>query len=83
MSPPSQGGPARWFIFSGHKLLVRVENSMPDIPVLQDGPQDLGLEAVRLHFLGSLDGEACYSAEVPEGIGSAAGDALQRPAESV
>lgn len=63
-----QGGPARWFIFSGHKLLVRNEDDTPDIPVLQGGPQDLGLEAVRLHFLGSLDGEACYVAEVAEGI---------------
>ena len=64
--PEGQGGPARWFIFSGYKLLVRMKNGMLDIPVLQDGPRDLGLEGVRLHFLGSLDGEACYSAEVPE-----------------
>jgi len=70
---PGQGGPARWFIFSGHKLLVKADRGSPDIPVLRDGPQDLGLEAVRRHFLGSLDGEACYTAEVPEGIDSPAG----------
>ncbi|HME44004.1 MAG TPA: NAD(+) diphosphatase [Syntrophorhabdales bacterium] len=70
---PRQGGPARWFFFSGHKLLVSVENSKPDIPVLQDGPQDLGLETVRLHFLGSLDGQPCYAAEVAEGIDPPAG----------
>jgi NAD+ diphosphatase len=62
-----QGGPARWFIFSGHKLLVLAGNGTPDVPILQDGPQDLGLEVVRFHFLGSLDGEACYAAEVVEG----------------
>jgi NAD+ diphosphatase len=63
---PGQGRPARWFIFSGHKLLVREENGMLSIPALLNGPRDLGLEALRFHFLGSLDGEACYSAEVPE-----------------
>ncbi len=61
-----QGRSARWFIFSGHKLLVKLENGVPDIPVLQDGPRNLGLEAVRAQFLGTIDGEACYSADVPE-----------------
>jgi NAD+ diphosphatase len=66
---PSEGQcrSARWFIFSGHKLLVTVKNGEQDIPVLQDGPRSLGLEAVRSHFLGTLNGEACCSAEVPEG----------------
>ena len=41
--------------------------------MLQDGPRDLGLEAVRLHFLGSLDGEACYAAEVAEDTDPPAG----------
>jgi len=63
-----QGGPAWWFIFSGHKLLVKMESGLQGIPVLRDGPQEVGLEPLRYHFLGSLDGEACYSAEVPEGI---------------
>ncbi len=39
----------------------------PDVPVLDDGPRGLGLEAVRSQFLGTLDGQACYSADVPEG----------------
>ena len=66
---PSTGqtGPARWFIFDGHKLLVQVEREKADVPVLQRGPQDLGLQAVRLHFLGSLNGKPCYVAEVSEG----------------
>jgi NAD+ diphosphatase len=69
VSPPSDhGGPARWFIFNGHKLLVRMEGGLQSIPVLRDGPQDLGLKPLRYHFLGSLDGEACYSAEVAEGV---------------
>ena len=62
-----QTGPARWFIFDGHKLLVQGEREITDIPVLQRGPQDLGLQAVRSHYLGSLNGDACYVAEVPEG----------------
>jgi NAD+ diphosphatase len=69
---PSQGqdqaASSRWFIFSGHRLLVRVKNGAPEIPVLRDGLSSLGLEAVRSQFLGTLDGQACYSADVPEGI---------------
>jgi NAD+ diphosphatase len=65
--PEGEGRSARWFIFSGHKLLVKANDGIPDIPVLQDGPRSLGLEIVRSQFLGTLDGEACYSADVPEG----------------
>ena len=64
---PGQDGPARWFIFSGNKLLVRMKKGLPGIPVLKTGPEGIGLEPLRRQFLGSLDGEACYSAEVPEG----------------
>ena len=75
MPPQGQGytAPARWFIFSGQKLLVRAKDGASDIPELQDGPGSLGLEAVRLHFLGSLDGQPCYAAEVAEGIDPPAG----------
>ena len=41
--------------------------------MLQNGPQDLGLETMRFHFLGSLNGEACYAAEVAESAATPTG----------
>jgi NAD+ diphosphatase len=62
----NQTDPAWWFIFSGRELLVKPQGNSLRIPLLLHGPAELGLEALRQHFLGTLDGHGCYSAEVPE-----------------
>jgi NAD+ diphosphatase len=63
----NQTGPAWWFIFSGRELLVRPQDNLLSVPLLLDAPRELGLRLLRQHFLGTLDGHGCYSAEVQEG----------------
>lgn len=64
---------ALWFMFKGHRMLVRVIGDVTSIPLLKS-PDELGLSTVRHHYLGTLDGRDCFSAElsdpcdVPEGI---------------
>jgi NAD+ diphosphatase len=49
-----------WFIFAGRKLLVFAEAALPRATSLEA----LGIAPLRSHFLGTLDGEPCFSAEV-------------------
>ena len=63
----NQAGPAWWFIFSGRELLVKQQDNALSVPLLHDAPGELGLKVLRQHFLGTLDGDGCYSVEVPEG----------------
>ncbi len=66
--------PSWWFMFMGHELLVKAHGSEASIPLLLHGPAELGLTVRRENFLGTLDGRACYAAEVlpdsqpPEGM---------------
>ncbi|MBD1909171.1 MULTISPECIES: NAD(+) diphosphatase [unclassified Leptolyngbya] len=64
ITPPSeQTEPSWWFAFSGSKLLVQSQRQEP-IPSLMS-LADIGLEPVRIQFLGTLDNQPCYSAELP------------------
>ena len=60
---------AWWFVYVGRNILVYVdpENSrkIVGLPRLQN-ITDLGLEPLRTLFMGELDGELCYLAEIPE-----------------
>lgn len=56
--------PAWWFAFVGNKLLIRLEGEVCQIPKLI-GLAEIGLEPVRSQFLGTLDDQPCYSAELP------------------
>ena len=49
-----------WFAFRGRDLLVVDSNGVPRGRSLED----FGLSPVRVQFLGHLDGEACFSAEL-------------------
>lgn len=60
-----QPEPSWWFAFVGNKLLVRAEGKVSEIPKLIT-LAEIGLEPVRTQFLGSLDGQPCYSAELPK-----------------
>ncbi len=70
--PANKTGPALWFAFAGNKLLCHQEPS-DVIPLLVDF-SELGLESIRQQYLGTFDGQHCFSVElakpvsVPEGM---------------
>ena len=64
VTPPSQQHEhAWWFIFKQNDLLVQSSGEMCQIPYLSHIRQ-LGLEPVRIQYLGTLDGTHCFSAEI-------------------
>jgi len=67
IAPPAvQSAPAWWFAFVGNKLLVRLEGTLSQIPNLIS-LSEIGLVPVRTQFLGTLDDQPCYSAQLPSG----------------
>jgi NAD+ diphosphatase len=74
--PPELLGPAWWFAFQGDRLLVQPKASSLDIPCLVEFGE-LGLTAVRRHYLGQLAGRHCYAVDMDEGIGPPAGMEFQ------
>ncbi|HAA30210.1 MAG TPA: NAD(+) diphosphatase [Cyanobacteria bacterium UBA8553] len=75
-SPAVQSEPAWWFAFVGSKLLVTLEGTLTTIPNLIS-LTDIGLVPVRTQFLGTLDNQPCYSAELPKDVSLPDGMALQ------
>jgi NAD+ diphosphatase len=65
--PEQQRDAAWWFGFSGDKLLVCVNGSRVELPLLEN-VAELGLSVLRQHYLGLLDHRQCYAAEFSEGI---------------
>jgi len=63
--PALQSEPAWWFAFVGNKLLVRPEGTLSTIPNLIS-LSEIGLLPVRTQFLGTLDNQPCYSAQLPK-----------------
>lgn len=63
--PEEKHGEDLWFAFYENKLLVKPGESGLSIPIGAD-LKNLGLKIVRSHYLGSLDGQDCYSAELAE-----------------
>src|SRR5690349_14509479 len=61
----------RWFVFRGHELMLTGQLEVPCCAVLDE----LGVTPLRTQYLGELDGEACFAAEValdaqvPDGAG--------------
>ena len=65
IAPPEvQSEPAWWFAFVGSKLLVSLEGTVSQIPNLIS-LAEIGLVAVRTQYLGRLENQPCYSAELP------------------
>lgn len=65
IAPPAvQSEPAWWFAFVSNKLLVRLEGTVSQIPQLIN-LSEIGLVPIRTQYLGTLDGQSCYSAELP------------------
>ena len=63
IAPPTvQSRPAWWFAFVGSKLLcLEGTGQIPQLISLAE----IGLAPVRTQFLGTLDDQPCYSAELP------------------
>ncbi len=70
-APTHRTEPALWFAFAGDKLLYR-ENSPEVVPVLLDFA-DLGLQTIRQQYLGTLNGQHCYSVELAEPVSAPEG----------
>lgn len=56
-------GAAYWFAFYGSKILVISEKDACRIPYMID-PAQADLSVTRIQYLGLLEGEPCYSAEL-------------------
>ena len=71
--PEASGGPALWFAFQGTQILIRRDADRVNVPRIEH-PRELGLEPLRVQYLGTLAGEHCFACEVdaeavaPEGL---------------
>ena len=71
------GRQAYWFAFnSGRMLVLQSKDDRPAIPLLSGLP-DVGLSAIRTQYLGTLEGKACYSAELPSDTAAPEGFAFR------
>ena len=68
--------PAWWFVFRGDKLLIKLKSKAAAIPCATD-LESLNLKPIRKQYLGTLDGRACYSAELAAGASAPEGMAFQ------
>jgi NAD+ diphosphatase len=72
--PESLRAPALWFAFQGAQILIRRHGDGAHVPRIEH-PRVLGLEPLRVQYLGTLAGEHCFACEVasdsaaPEGMG--------------
>ncbi|MER3435547.1 MAG: NAD(+) diphosphatase [Leptolyngbya sp. ERB_1_1] len=76
MLSDEQTVPGWWFAFKQGKLLVQTQGEQSQIPY-RVNLADLGLVPIRIQFLGTLDKQPCYSAELPNDAVIPAGMALQ------
>lgn len=71
--PKSRSGAAWWWVFRESNLLVRETDSGATLPHIED-VSAIGIAPVRTQYLGTLDGDHCFAAEVdkatepPEGM---------------
>jgi NAD+ diphosphatase len=62
--PPEKGNkPAWWFIFRKGRLLVEIDERVARLPLVT-APDRIGLAPERQQYLGTLNGQHCYAAEV-------------------
>lgn len=61
--PLERSGIAYWFVFQGDRLLVEQGATGQEVPCAAR-IEDLGLVAVRTIYLGTLDGQHCFAAEI-------------------
>jgi NAD+ diphosphatase len=70
--PEEQQEPALWFVFKKDKLLVHQDPSTLRIPLLVD-LSELAFTPLRQQYLGKLNGQHCYSADISEEADAPAG----------
>jgi NAD+ diphosphatase len=76
VTPPDlHGSPAWWFIFSHHKLLVKVSEDTVTIPEAE-APESMGVSVARRLYIGTLREVPCYAAELDAGSEVPAGFSL-------
>ncbi len=63
--PASHRGASWWFVFRGNNLLVERDGSGVRLPFVTR-PEDLGLDPLRTHYLGTSGADHVYVAEVAE-----------------
>ncbi|MDF5727627.1 MAG: NAD(+) diphosphatase [Rhizonema sp. PD38] len=64
--PYERSQPAWWFAFMGNKLLVECVGILThQIPLAME-LAEIGVKPVRTQFLGTLDNQECYCAELPK-----------------
>lgn len=63
--PPALPEPAWWFIFADDRLLVTITEEKAYLPCAFTAAE-IGLTITQAHYLGTLDGRACFTASVPE-----------------
>ncbi len=55
---------AWWFVFMNGKLLTQQAEGTAQVPQL-NSLNEIGLVPIRTQYLGTLDHQPCYSAELP------------------
>jgi len=65
--PLEKSEPAWWFVFTAHTMIVREEGETLSVPFIKN-LSELRLHAIREWYLGTLNGNHCYCAEVSENI---------------
>ena len=75
ITPPARRTePALWFAFAGNKLLYR-KPPAEVVPQLVDFTE-LNVETVRQQYLGTFNGQHCYSVELAENVAAPEGMVL-------
>ena len=64
-TPETIDEPALWFIYLGNQILVARDGHGAEVPAVRD-PRQLGLTTLREQYLGKLDGQHCFAAEVED-----------------
>lgn len=70
--PESLSVPAYWFVFQGNQILIRREDDRASVPEVVH-IRELGLEPVRIQYLGVLQGRHCFSCEFEPGVSAPEG----------
>ncbi|HEX2719604.1 MAG TPA: NAD(+) diphosphatase [Candidatus Deferrimicrobium sp.] len=68
-SPHGAGLIGWWFLFHGDRLLVETRGDAFSIPRWHD-PEKRGLRPLRTQYIGTLDDDPCYAAELSEPVES-------------
>jgi len=62
-----ESGNIYWFVFNSGKLLVKIDKDNTSIPFVKT-IEELNIVALRTQYLGTLDGQPCYSVEVSSDV---------------